>query len=268
MVSVIAGHVGPSLDRSGEVWVGQFPGLGSIAVGPDGSVEVIPEADDQEDLYLRAQALRHGWAEGLSFVRRGYLLAGAAAVCPTPSARGCVLLAGHPHDVAIVIERLVRHGWTVMGDRFTPVRWEGRDLVAAPREAPVLMARKRADTAFLVSREVRADSDSRAVDLPRHTSPATVRAVVQVGLRRPQEENLVPLLGTQRFEAAAGMLLAGVLDPTAAEEAKADDLMERHLRLSGLPQASLRIDPRSPEQEVESLLKWLARTGITESGPA
>ncbi len=54
---------GPSLDRSGEPWVGVFPTLGTVRVHADGTVDVDLAADDgdtAEDPALREAALRNG----------------------------------------------------------------------------------------------------------------------------------------------------------------------------------------------------------------
>ncbi len=254
---------GPTLDRSGEVWIGSLPGLGSIAVGPDGAVDVTAETGGSEDPYLRAQALRYGWAEGLSFVRRGYLIASGAAACPGTSSPSCVLFSGDPHDVAIVLAELVRrHGWAVMGDRFTPVRWQGDDLVAVGREAPVLIARRRVDTVSMAARRVRDNCDSRAVDIPRHRAPAVVAAAVTISARRPQEEVLAVLSGRQRFEAGAGIVIGGVFaHQDHAPPSEPSHSMQQHLRLSAIPQARLRIDTKEPSPAVDLVLGWLTDTG-------
>lgn len=270
----------PTLDRSCEPWVGWFPGLGGITVAADGTVETTLDPQSDEDATLRAQALRYGWGEGLSLVRRGFDLAGAVAAVPPQSAAAagtdnvcqCTLLAGDPHDVAIVIADLVDRGWTVMSDRYTPVRWEEDRLIAHPREAPILMASRRARKLNLAGTAVRDDTDAVAVEFPRHTGSARVTAVVKVTMRRPHEDALTPLTGQTKFESAAGLMLGGVMRPGsdgiqtggAQTTPEVDDAavapveaMSEHLRLARLPYCALRIDPDTLNDDVEELLGWL-----------
>lgn len=58
---------------SGE-WIARFPGLGTIEVRPSGdfSVRVDPSSGGDDDPDCRERALRFGWAEPLSYARRGF----------------------------------------------------------------------------------------------------------------------------------------------------------------------------------------------------
>ncbi len=277
----------PSLDRSGEVWVGVFPGLGSVSIDEEGGIEVSVEPaapadsdapDAGEDDTLREQALRYGWAEGLSFARRGFTLAGGAAMSPPGDADGCLILCGDPHDAAIVMIELVKQGWTVMGDRFTPTQWEGPTLVAYPRQAPLIIAAQRLAKAGLEGSKIRAHTDARSVDLPRTGDPQPVVAVCTMQMRKPDEDVLAPLTGHERFEAAAGLMMGGALYPaiehqddeqpdeldeaaTAAwREARVKEVaaesLSKHLQLTTLPYSRLRIDSKTAEDDAAALVTW------------
>ncbi len=184
----------------------------------------------------------------------------------------CTLLAGDPHDVVIVIADLVDRGWTVMSDRYTPVRWEEDRLIAHPREAPILMASRRARKLDLAGTAVRDDTDAVAVEFPRPTGSARVTAVVKVAMRRPHEAALTPLAGQKKFESAAGLMLGGELRPGsdgiqdggAQTTIEVDDAaaapvkaMSEHLRLAGLSHCAFRIDPDTLSDDIEELLGWL-----------
>lgn len=271
----------PTLDRSCEPWVGVFPGLGRITVAVDGSVDVEPDPTGSEDHTLREQALRFGWAEGLSWARRGYQLASGSAVCPPGTGPaetgsvGCVLLTGDLHDVRMVLADLVKRSWRVMSDRITPTQWENGRLIAHPREAPILMARRHAAELEYASRRVRADTDACAVDLPRHTDREPVSAVVVIGSRRMDEAVVEPMVGQQRFEYAAALMQGGVLalecapgEPDDVTQEKLDaEAHAEYLRLATLPTCTLRIGQATLAADVAALADWLANsTDIGWSG--
>ncbi len=263
----------PTLDRTVEPWLGTFPGLGSIAVAQDGSVEIVAEANQEEDATLRERALRFGWAEGLSLVRRGFILAGGAAVCPpddsgeqnpgVAATHGVLILTGDPHDVVIVIAELVDRGWSVMSDRFTPVQWQQGRLTAYPREAPVLMASRRAKKLQREGQKVRAHTDALDVDLPRCALPREVTAVAQVSMRRPNEVPLAESTGQKRFESAAGLMLGGVLRDPSSADLEAGEAMADHLRLASLRYSNLRIESGTISEDVDALIQWLANSEAT-----
>lgn len=262
----------PTLDREVEPWLGTFPGLGSITVAQDGSVEIMPESDPEEDSTMRERALRFGWAEGLSLVRRGFSLASGAAVqLPEPTAHessddgaesGALILTGDPHDVVIVIAELVERGAKVIADRFTPVQWEQGRLTAYPRAAPVLMASRRAKKLGLQGRKVRADTDALELDVPRCEQPRRVEGVANVGMRRPHETPLTALAGRQKFEAAAGLMFAGALRETSGDNSDAGSAMADHLRLANLPYSNLRINSDTIHEDVDALLGWIAQPDV------
>ncbi len=192
---------GPTLDCDRDAWLGTFPGLGVVRVEEDGTVTVdVDNADvlTAEERSNRERALRFGWGEPLSFARRGFWCAGGAAAVP-PRSDGCVLLLGDPHEVANVMLELAARGWAMMGDRVTPLEWQGDDLVAHPRAAPLLVSRRTAERAGVESHSVRANSDSRIVELLRAREPRNVVAIVLLRPRKPADARFTPLFGHERF---------------------------------------------------------------------
>ena len=235
-----------------------------VRVSDDGGVAVAVAEPGAEDADLREQALHHGWGEPLSWVRRGFHQVGGAAVGPADSPT-CLLVLGDPHDVAIMVLELVKDGWQLLSDRPTPVGWDGERLVAQPREAPLLVAERRAAKAGVDGDRIRTDSDALAVAVPRATEPRQVAAAVQVRTRRPDNETLQVLTGHERFEAATSLYIGGALDPTAAvaedspgseDAAVAPNLLSEHLRISRLPWVRLHMSSKTPASDAAELVKW------------
>ena len=262
----------PTLDRQVEPWVGEFPGLGRVLVAADGSVKV-EVADDHA---LREQALRYGWGDPLSWVRRGFHLVGGAAVGPADS-NSCVLLLGDPHDVTIIVLELARQGWQLLSDRPTPVAWDEAGLMAQPREAPLVVATRRAAKAGVEGEAVRGDTDALAIDVPRSEEPQQVEAAVQIRVRRPDNETFELLTGHERFEAATSLYIGGVLDPTnptagddqgatTDHDDAAPNLLAEHLRISQLPWARLHLSSKTAAEDTAELLKWWDTVHYSQGG--
>lgn len=247
-----------SLDCDSEVWTGHFPGLGTITIAADGSVDVTAEASADEDAQTRQRALRYGWAEGLSLVRRGFMLAAGAAVVH-PETAEATILTGDPHDVAVALVELSNRGWLALSDRLTPLRWDDDRLMAHPREAPILLASARAQKCGLSGQAARTDTDALIVDLPRATEPAVVTAAVGVAHRRPFEDVVTNLTGQKRFEAASHLILGGVLGvrQDSAGGTTAAENMAETLRLTSLRFCALRVQTSDIAPDVDSLLRWL-----------
>ena len=257
---------GPSLDRDAEIWVGTFPGLGSVRIHPDGEVEVVAaeQPDDEDDsLEMRERALRFSWGEPLSFARRGFRLTHGAAVGPVDS-DDCMLILGDPHDVAIVLIELFHLGWGILGDRPTPLTWDSSVLTAYPRSAPVVASERRAAKAELTGTRLRGDTNTVALDLPRIGEPRRVSALVPMQMRKPDEQALTPLAGHERFETAAGLFMRGALQPYAemaapegtGSDLEAAEMMADHVALSRLPAVRLRFDSVTKDDDVAALLAW------------
>lgn len=247
--------------------MGSFPGLGSVRVHPDGKVDVTtaerPE-DDHDTVEQREHALLYGWGEPLSFARRGFRLAHGGAAAPLDG-DACLLVLGDPHDVAIVIIELVQLGWGVLGDRPTPLEWDGLALTAHPRSAPIVASKRRATKAGLAGTQLRGDTDAVALDLPRIRAPRRVAAVVSMQMRKPDEDAFTLLTGHQRFETAAGLFMRGALwpqidvdspDEGMGDDEVAADAMADHLALARLPAARLRFDSATKDDDVADLLAW------------
>lgn len=223
---------GPYLDTQEEPWEGSFPGIGRVTIDEGGGVSVY--ADPGEGHEEREQALRWGWAEPLSLTRQGFtILIGTGLV--SVDGTEAMLLTGDPHDCALVMIELVRVGWQVLGDRITACRWEGAELVAYPRSAPVLVSRRRAKRAGWSGVPVRRGSDSIAVPVPRAQEPAVLRTVL--GLRSAKDSDSIELTrvsGLQRFEQAASVWAGGALasELTDSADARSNALMARQMKLA------------------------------------
>ena len=126
----------PWLDRSGPVWTGCLPDLGRVSVHPDGTVDV--ELADGPDL-RRDQALRQGWGEPLSLVRRGHHLAWGTTVVRTGRA---TLVTGDAAETAAFVLPLLADGWRVLADGLAPLRPADEGWTAHPRQAPPLAPRR------------------------------------------------------------------------------------------------------------------------------
>ncbi len=273
---------GPTLDCDRDTWLGTFPGLGEVRVEEDGTVTVdVDNADvlTAEERSNRERALRFGWGEPLSFARRGFWCAGGAAAVP-PRSDGCVLLLGDPHEVGNVMLELAARGWAMMGDRVTPLEWQGDDLVAHPRAAPLLVSRRTAERAGVESHSVRANSDSRIVELLRVREPQNVAAIVLLRPRKPADARFTPLFGHERFAAAANLTVGGALshrgpndqsDPAAVTEEGTGSAatLGEHLRLAALPIARLCLDRATVTDDVNALVTWWQATvAATSEAPS
>lgn len=245
-----------------------------MLVAADGSITV--EAVVSEDHALREQALRYGWGDPLSWVRRGFHLVGGAAVGPTDS-DACLLLLGDPHDVAIIVLELASQGWQLLSDRPTPVRWDDTGLMAQPREAPMLVAKRRAAKAGVEGEEVRSETDALALAIPRAVEPQQVAAAVQVRVRRPDNETFELLTGHERFEAATSLYIGGVLDPTSAPAGAdlesttnpdnvAPNLLAEHLRIAQLPWVRLHLSSKTGAEDTAELLTWWDTVHYSQGG--
>lgn len=252
---------GVRLDRDGDVWVGRFPGLGSVRVFPDGRIDVDVERDADFDNGSVAaqrnedeirQALHFGWGDPLSLVRRHFVLAEGVAVVPPESDR-CILVHGDVHDTAIVMLGLAMRGWRVLADRVVPLEFGESSVVAHPRSAPFIAARRRAETAGFVSHAVRRETNTVAVDIERSERPCVLSMLVSVRVRRPNQVVLEILSGHERFESARKVLLGGVLSPIASSP---EDSMKRSLQLSSLANIELRVDSQSPEADIDAFVTW------------
>jgi hypothetical protein len=283
-------------DRSGEVWVGRFRGVGEVRVGPDGATEVRCDSDDP----TAEASLRHGWADLLSFARRGVqLLSGTALARPGGRA---VLLTGDPIATSEVARALAGSDWAVVSDRPTPVTFAEDAIVAEPRPGPLLIrpAEGAATTAVpddtgavesigddpdgprvatggTTTTPLRPDSDVAALDGAGTAGTAVIGALVEVHVRHLGEDDDLELRGHDRFEHASRLHLAGALrphrpsdgpvlppnPPDADDEVGADaTLIGEHLRLAALPALRVRFDRGDGSGAAQRLLAWLDRVWV------
>jgi hypothetical protein len=252
------------LDRTGEPWVGKFPGLGTVSVHADGSFDVVAEPDHSEraeEIGRREDALRYGWAEPLSFVRRGYRCAWGTALA-VPGGDTGILLQGDPHGVGVgvVFAELVGLGWRLISDRIVPTQWVEGQLLAFPRDAPALLSRQCVDSAGLDGVEVRAHTDAVAVDVDRVSRPIAVSALVTVDVRRPGDPVVEALSGHERFRIAASVMITGVMAVERVEphDGASDVVLREHLDMAALPFVRLRYEEDSVGVDVAELCAWMA----------
>ncbi|MDO8309673.1 MAG: hypothetical protein Q7V58_15125 [Actinomycetota bacterium] len=242
---------GPALDRESATWTGSFPDLGTVEVTADGEISCRPDRADG------AAALRHGWAGLLSWAHRGFALANSASL--SRGDRG-LLVTGEPDDVAATLLGLSRQRFLVVSDRPAPTRWVDGTLVAHPRQAPILVPRRRAEQAGVAGTPVRAGSTAIAVDLPRRLEPVQVAAIAHVVRQRPDEEALDELAGARRFERAATLMLRGALAPAATADPDPGAVFDEHLRLAALPSVVIRMEGRDDAQAADRLADWWQST--------
>ena len=241
------------------MWVGRFRGVGEVRIDPDGGIEVRCESEDP----TAEVGLRHGWADLLSFARRGVrLLAGTALVRPGGRA---VLLTGDAATTSEVARVLIEWGWTLLSDRPTPVVFADDTIVAEPRPGPLLVrpgdgavtttgpdddipehtagsadtgsadtgsadttatgqdSRPEADSPTIPTTPVRPDSDVAGLEATRAVGPTAIGALVEIAVRHVGEDDDVDLRGHDRFDHASRLHLAGALRPDRPADTSVDE---------------------------------------------
>lgn len=252
-----AAVAGPVLDRECPIWRGTFGGLGSVRVLADGGLEIEVDESDQPDadeIGRRHDALRWGWGEPLGWARRGCeVTVGSALVGP----RGgpALLLRGNPHDVPVVVCGLAQRGWRVVADRFVPLRWSDDAAEVQSTATPVLVARRRARAMGLDWVDVRHDSDSAIVEVPRADCSAAFGGVVDVVGRRVGAPNFERLEGHERFEMASRLAVTGALLPDGGG-LEPSARMARDLRVAALPIARAHLEAEAPNDACEAIESW------------
>lgn len=240
---------------SGE-WIARFPGLGTIEVESSGAftIHVDPASGGDDDPDRRARALRFGWAEPLSYARRGFACTSATGAVD-PDRAGCLLLVGGPDRVSIAVLRLAELGWSFLGSGIIPTRWEGDELVAHPRDAPMLVAAKRAQRAEFTGTPVRLDTDAWDVALPRVVTPQPVRAVVSVQEVGRSRGGWQVLSGHERFQAATSLFVEGALS-VATDPPEPEQLLASRVRLARPPLARVGVRGSTVEADLVPMLEW------------
>ena len=243
--------------REDAVWEGTFDGLGSVRVHPGGALDITVEGAetlDPDELGQRTAALRWGWGEPLAWARRGCsVTVGTAMVAP--GRRGALVVRGVVHDTAIVVAGLAGRGWHVLADRFVPLRWSDDAAEVQPTDAPVLLARRRAEAMGLSGVAVRADTDALAVEVPRWSTPEPFVGSVEIVMRRVGRELFELLEGHERFEAASRLVAGGALAPDG-DPLTPSERMARDLRLAGLDFARAHLDADDPDDVLDAVEAW------------
>lgn len=246
----------PWLDRSGPDWLGCFPGLGTVRVGPDGAVAVELADGPAPD---RERALRHGWGEPLALARGGHHLARGTTLAGGGRA---VLVAGAPDEIGRVALGLGGHGWTLLADGICPLTEQGGGWLAHPRAAPLLARRRVAQASWTEGVPARGGTDTIVVrTAPPGEAAVPLGAVLHVHRCTGREAvALHQLAGAERLRTASALLIGGVLAQPADDAA---ELLRRDLALAAVPAARLGTDPRRAEAAMALVLAWppLARAG-------
>ena len=264
--SELAATPGLFFRRDTEVWHGWFDGLGAVRVSPDGGFDIdvdLADGPDDDEQTQRAAALRWGWAEPLSWARRGFEVSLGTALRPA-TADVAVLVRGHTHEVALIVGGLCQRGWAVVAERVVPLRWQDHTVEVVPTGAPVLMARRQATRLGLESHAVRGDTDSVTVDLPRCTEPVDLAAVCHVEMRKTGDAMLDVVAGHERFEVVSGLVAGGVLAAQGTEVAPRDR-MARDLRLAALPVARVHLAADELTDTLDAVEAWWTTTGHGEA---
>ena len=256
--------IAPSLDRSGEPWVGRFPGLGTVRVAVDGGydVEVDPRLVDDTAAH---DALEFGWAEPLSFIRRGFQLAVATTLVPGGQDAGAgavprpaLMVSGRVETVASLTLALADREWLVVADGFTPVRATSA-VTASPRRAPVITPRRVPLPAGRVE-GTQLRPGGTAVSAEAGTWPMTAPVVARVAVLDRAlwtGPDLVEVRGRDRIGPEVAVLGPLSIDaPSASAEALAAELA-----VASIPLIRLRW-PDSPDADelrahsLAELLDW------------
>ena len=238
-----------TLDTGSDPWVAAFPGLGTVRVFEDGQVSV--EAASGPGFDQRFAALRLGWAEPLSWLRRGYHLTSASVAAP--DGRALIVVGSHRQQV-VVLKALTDHGWLILADAMTPIRELDAGFEVCGREAPVIVAKRLAEKWGLTGEPLRADSDAVSVDLPRGQGPGRVTGVLHVRSQRSTDRpTLEQLSGAQRLEVASGLIRRspGNLDAPVATQVMAQDM-----KVAALPMARMHLADKQSELDVGEVLTW------------
>lgn len=257
----------PSGDFSSDPWIGVLPGLGAVSVTADGDIAVSADRSDEIDpqtLAQRERALYWGWAEPLSWVRRGHRLIDGIVVGPRDESDCLVILGDYPESSRLAL-RMIESGWALLADRPAPHSLDDGVLTAHPRPAPMLIARGRALKDGLAHESVRADSDAVSVEVDRIPEPRRVGAIVLSGVRRPQETTMQVLTGHERFRAATGLFVCGPFTAPATnspDEAESQTAtIAEHLALAQNVFLRLRRTSGGGDASHDELLAWWRERG-------
>lgn len=248
--------VGPSVSVDTEPWLLTFPGLGSATVAEDGTVTIDPEpSNDGDDIDSKSQALLNCWAELISWSRKGFSLTRGSCLVPGATSDSGLLLLGGDHELPEVEFPLLNRGWHLVSDKPTPMSETESGLIAHPRAAPLIAAKRYRKQHDWVATALRPDSNAFGFEVPRVHTPITIRGICEVHTRRPNEVALENVTGLERFSVGAHLAIGGMLSPVR-DALEPDEAVAEHVRAALLPICSLRIDPKTISTDVDSLLTW------------
>lgn len=262
--------VGLSLDCSAEPWHGVFPGLGECWIDEDGAVRVEAVARDEEPQEQRADALRHGWGEPLSWLRRGHLMVSAWAAAP--AAEGpCLLFTSHGPDATVMRNELATRGWRMVAESPTPLDVSGEAITVLPRPVPFLATRRRVVDHW-DQQPVRADTDVVTVDWPRRTTAGPLGGIVQVRPGGVGIPNQAEVVGREKVPLVSRVIGHGVWSLHDTGD-PAGLLMRDHalrFRMVGLPMLMVSLEHASPDAapQVDAIEAWLGWSGQDTVGPS
>lgn len=262
------------VNQDSEPWVASFSGVGAVYINADGTVTVEvadttepgdttgPADTDAGNRRQRHDALKYGWGETLSLIRRGFrLVAGTALVAPRR--RGCVIFVGSASNTALVTSHLVARGYRPLADGVVPVAADtngsidpGGDgpVMAHPRSAPLLLPGRWANLAGLEGEPVRNDTDALAIAADRAMEPEPLVGVAAVRIRRPDEPTLRQLAGFEPFEQAASLLNAARdLRPSAPAPAVE---LANHSRLASVAHAEIGVRTDTLSDDLAAITTW------------
>lgn len=261
------------LDRSGSVWTGRFPGLGEVRVDADGGLSVRTETDDPD----AEAALRHGWGELLALARRGVPILNGTSVAPAADAPAA-LLTGPSEFVGVLTAALAGLGWTVVGDRLSPVDISESKIRVLPRPTPVLTPRSMVQGGLSeANRPARRDTDVLVTGATTSAVAHELAGLVEVTRRRVGEDDDETLIGHERFALASGLHVLGALRPFRPDDDHHDDhdgdgdehagsttgapqlLIADHLRLAELPALRVRVGT-DPDDAARRVASWFTTT--------
>lgn len=245
--------VGPSVSVDNEPWLLKFPGLGSATVAEDGTVTIDPEPGEDSD--LRSEALLYGWADLISWSRRGFSLIRGSCLVPSATSDSGLLLLGGDHELPEVEFPLLSRGWHLVSDKPTPMSETEAGLSAYPRSAPLVAPKRYRKQHEWAATALRQDSNAFGFEVPRAHTPIAIRGICEVRTRRLNEVVLENVTGLERFSIGAHLAIGGILSPVR-DAREPDEAVAAHVRAASLPISALRIDPNTILVDVDLLLAW------------
>lgn len=205
-----------------EPWEFTLPTLGTFRIFEDGSHELT--LDRGVDAQGAAMAL-HNLVDPLDWWRRGFWLLNAS-VMVDPDGRA-ILISSAPELAERVIIGLARMGWTCVGDSLVPARVVDGQVMAYPREAPIICSAAIAVMeSMVIDRFVRPGGNAVGIEIDRWRQPIALVAMATLMPEPP--EPVSPGIGRARIARA-------LLVEVVANERTPGELLELVAGLAVLP---------------------------------